>query len=542
MFEQRPVLFVLIKILLITAIIGMAYDLHSAYFSNTTALVPPDAQPGFEAIRGENMRTIAGFLAADELEGRATASRGLNIAAKFLESHYTLAGLTPAPGAESMLQSFAIVESRFSTRSNARLIGTASGEQVHRFAMYDDFYLLNRSNRGDTITAPIIFAGYGISDPDAGYDDFAGIDARGKIVLVLRGGPVLPADSTGRNQRLRASTTDKLQAIERAGAVAVLHIGGQAFDATVGRLRAWLDRPGFSLAGQPRELPQLFISGRMAGALLAHAATDVQALKMKIDQSGSPHSFELAGVAMALQIAYEAEQQETQNVVAYLEGSDANLKHEVVILGAHYDHLGTSAGGDVFNGADDNASGTTAILEIARAFARNPVKPRRSLLFISHTGEENGLLGSEYYTTHPLIPLENTVAQLNIDMIGRNDDNSVYIIGSDFLSTELHHINEKSNKIIGLDFDYSYNSRTDPNRFYYRSDHYNYAKHGIPVIFYFTGTHEDYHQPSDTVDKLNFSKMERIARLVYLTAWQVANLEQRPAVDGATIDDEREQP
>ncbi len=226
-----------------------------------------------------------------------------------------------------------------------------------------------------------------------------------------------------------------------------------------------------------------------------------------------------------------------ENVLGYIEGTD--LKDELIVVTAHYDHLGKHDS-LIFNGADDDASGTAAAMEIAEAFIlakKEGSGPRRSVLIMAVSGEEKGLLGSKYYTDHPIYPLENTVANFNIDMIGRIGDfqthsNYIYLIGSDMLSTELHDISEAVNKeYIGLDLDYTFNKEDDPNRYYYRSDHYNFAKNNIPVIFYFNGIHEDYHKPTDTIEKIDFDKIQKITRLIFLTAWEVANKDTRLLVD-----------
>ena len=222
-----------------------------------------------------------------------------------------------------------------------------------------------------------------------------------------------------------------------------------------------------------------------------------------------------------------------ENVLGFIEGSD--LKEELIIITAHYDHLGKHDS-LIFNGADDDASGVAGAMEIAEAFmlAKKDGKgPRRSILIMPVSGEEKGLLGSKYYTDNPVYPLNNTIANLNIDMIGRLDDwhstgNYVYLIGSDRLSYDLHNINEEvNNRYTKLELDYKYNDEEDPNRYYYRSDHYNFAKNNIPVIFYFNGVHEDYHRPSDTIEKLDFSKIKTISKLVFLTAWELANREEK---------------
>ena len=232
---------------------------------------------------------------------------------------------------------------------------------------------------------------------------------------------------------------------------------------------------------------------------------------------------------------------DSENVVAFIKGSE--FPEEIVVISAHYDHVGMDSEGNIYNGADDDGSGTVSILEIAEAFKEaqdDGYQPRRSILFLHVTGEEKGLLGSDYYTKNPIFPLENTVTDLNTDMIGRIDPkhednpNYIYLIGSDKLSTQLHELSEEvNNKYTQFDLDYTYNDENDPNRFYYRSDHYNFAKHNIPVIFYFNGTHADYHQPTDTPDKIEYDLMARRAQLIFYTAWEVANRDERLVVDKA---------
>jgi Zn-dependent M28 family amino/carboxypeptidase len=229
----------------------------------------------------------------------------------------------------------------------------------------------------------------------------------------------------------------------------------------------------------------------------------------------------------------------SENVVAYIEGSEK--PDELIILSAHLDHVGTDDEENVFNGADDDGSGTVALLEMAEAFQK-AVKdgngPKRSILFLHVTGEEIGLFGSRYYTDNPIFPLENTVCNLNSDMIGRIDPdkadnpNYIYLIGSDKLSQELHDVSEEINKsYTNLELDYKFNDDNDPNRFYYRSDHYNFAKNNIPVIFYFNGTHEDYHKMTDTPDKIEYELLETRTRLIFQTAWEIANREGRISAD-----------
>lgn len=229
---------------------------------------------------------------------------------------------------------------------------------------------------------------------------------------------------------------------------------------------------------------------------------------------------------------------DSENIWAFIEGSEK--PNEIVVVSAHYDHIGI-INGEIYNGADDDGSGTVALLEIAQAFAKakkDGKGPKRSILFLHVTGEEHGLLGSRYYTENPLFPLANTIANINIDMIGRHDgfhNNSsdyVYLIGSDYLSTDLYTICEDSNKkYVQIALDYKFNEKTDPNRFYYRSDHYNFAKNGIPSVFLFSGVHEDYHKSTDTVDKIEFDALSKRTQLAFAIAWELANRENRPVVD-----------
>lgn len=237
---------------------------------------------------------------------------------------------------------------------------------------------------------------------------------------------------------------------------------------------------------------------------------------------------------------------DSENVLAFIKGSE-NPK-EVIVISSHLDHIGKNRKGEIYNGADDDGSGTVALLEIAQAFnlAKKEGKgPKRSILFLHVTGEEKGLLGSRYYSEHPVFPLKNTITDLNIDMIGRTDikhkgsPNYVYLIGSDRLSSELHNISEEMNKkYTNIELDYKYNAEDDPNRFYFRSDHYNFAKHNIPIIFYFNGVHQDYHGIGDTPDKINYEMLEKRTRLVFHTAWEVANRDQRITADKLEKDSE----
>ena len=276
-----------------------------------------------------------------------------------------------------------------------------------------------------------------------------------------------------------------------------------------------------------------FFQGRETGTLGQKRA--VTFLKEFYESKGIKAGAGSEDYFQKMTLTIKGEEIDTENVIAIIEGSEK--PEEYLVISSHLDHIGTHEG-EINNGADDDGSGTVTLLEIAEAFQKSVADgngPKRSIIFLHVTGEEKGLLGSEYYTNNPLYPLVNTVANLNIDMVGRTDPkrvndnpNYIYLIGSDRLSTELHEISEEVNKAtVNIDLDYTYNARDDPNRFYSRSDHYNFAKNNIPVIFYFNGTHDDYHKPTDTVEKIEFDLMETRARLIFATAWELANRVER---------------
>ncbi|MEZ4984585.1 MAG: M28 family peptidase [Saprospiraceae bacterium] len=296
-------------------------------------------------------------------------------------------------------------------------------------------------------------------------------------------------------------------------------------------------RIGFSENAGENYANSLHISAETARAMLGGAYGQVVKARRRIEQKGKPRAVTVP-VNIGVTLRKDVKELLGENMLAYVEGSD--LKDELVIVTAHYDHIG-KRGNAVFNGADDNGSGTSTVLDVCEAFVQakaNGHGPRRSILFMFVSGEEKGLLGSKFYVENPIFPLENTVANINVDMVGRVDDAHkdnpyyIYVIGADRLSSELHQINEQANtNYTQLELDYTYNAESDPNRYYYRSDHYNFAERGIPAVFYFNGTHDDYHQDTDTVDKINFEKMARIGQLIYHTAWELANRDKRIIVD-----------
>jgi hypothetical protein len=422
----------------------------------------------------------------------------------------------------------------------ASRITLSSAGSKREFSYADSF--LSEVPTNISISGGLVFVGYGISSPKTNYDDYAGLSVKGKIVVMISGVPELL-----RNVRLSEDEQPEAAALKR-GAIGTIKIADAQTMLTWDQMKVWLG--GQQQLGLPpkttsvgKALPEI-----LAGPELIKAIAKAMG-KESSDLTTTPGKLKPAELTASAEIKLRVETKEAppaQNVVGILDGAHPKLKDEFVVFSAHYDHLKTTDKGEVYPGADDDGSGTVSVLEIAQAFSLGP-RPPRSILIVFHTGEELGLFGSEYNTDYePVVPLQQLVADFNIDMVGRSrptgdddprdayltDKDSIYIIGADKLSTELNKLNEQTNlDTAGLKFNYTYNDERHPERFYYRSDHYNYAKHGIPIIFYFTGVHRDYHKPSDVVEKIDFEKMERIDRMIFATGWRVANLDHRLVVD-----------
>lgn len=418
-----------------------------------------------------------------------------------------------------------------------------------------DYYVAGSPDPKNISTNEIIFIGYGIGAEN--YDDLKGIDIAGKTVLMINKDEPIKEGISWITKTKEASDWGKAQG--RAGTKRVQFIQSKKpalILAVSPDVQPMLDRMGgipASSGGRLSIKPEAArlanplaavfnIAPQLANQLLASSGTTYDKLKSDIDNNGIPQTRSLK-VNLTADYCTIYKDVKAVDVLGYMPGTD--LKDEVLVFSAHYDHIGLTTSGEdkVNNGADDDGSGTTGILEIAKAFAKAKKQgngPRRSILFLGNVGEEKGLLGSEYYSEHPVFPLEKTIADLNIDMIGRVDpshkDNPeyCYLIGSDKLSTTLYKISEEANNTYTkLTIDYKYNDPNDPERIYYRSDHYNFAKHNVPIIFYFNGVHEDYHKPSDEVSKINFPLLVKRAQLVFFTGWELANRNERPKVDVA---------
>ena len=490
------------------------------------------------------------YIASDELQGRATYTEGLGLAAAYIVDHLREWGVEPAGGNASFFQPVRVHGVRVTSRSAVTV--TVNGRK-RTFADAEGILFPRRMGGSQTVTGDRIeFVGYGVSAPAADHDDYAGVDARGKVVVWL--GAEGPGALSGSGSRRLLARRSRI-ALER-GAIATIGpvaapAGGRGTaagrPATASGRGTAPDDGDFTTAQRydTPVRPEVTARDEFFEFLFSGSDVPYAELKAKAARQEPLPRFPLEGVTIAFDVNADyrvTRTRLTRNIVGIVEGSDAKLKDTYVAFSAHYDHSGYREGpveGDrILNGADDDGSGTVAMMALARAFARGP-RPRRSLLFIWHAGEENGLLGSRYNADFPAVPLEKIVALLNMDMIGRNRDDkpseadTVYVVGSDRISTELHTINEAANAALArpLTFDYEYNDPADPQSLYTRSDHYSYAAKGIPIVFFTTGLHKDYHQPSDSVEKIEFEKLARITELVYATGVRLANLEHPPARD-----------
>jgi len=494
-----------------------------------------------QGINKENAYKHLSVLASDEYEGRETGTPGGWKAAGYIRDHFKTIGLK-GPVKGDYFQSLDMASYGLSQ------ILTINGEPAEPIR---DFYIAPQtvSAKGFTFnTSAVLFVGYGLQK--AGYDDYKDIDVTGKVVLIMKAGE--PGQRNDNPQKNAGPALNlKLKYLSDHKAMAVLVID-PAVDNMPDNLKSRLQSEQLVMKtaenvarmNAPQAMPVISVSTTTANKILAGGKTTLEELKKNINESGKASSREIK-IVLSICASKTEKSVRAENVLGFLEGSDPKLKSEVLVVTAHYDHIGVTPNAEgtdkINNGADDDGSGTTGVLMIADAFVRAKKAgygPKRSILFMTVTGEEKGLLGSEWYSENPVFPLEKTIANLNIDMIGRGDkehatdNNFVYIIGSDMLSSDLDRIGKKANKdYVNIKLDETYNNRTDPNRFYYRSDHYNFAKHGIPVIFYFNGVHEDYHRPGDEVSKIDFPMLAKRSKLVYFTAWELANGIKRPTVD-----------
>jgi hypothetical protein len=472
--------------------------------------------PSFFAatISADDMKRHLYTIAGPEMEGRDTPSPGLEKAANYIEAHFKSLGLLPG-NKDSYRQQYPLYKDSM-TSTSLNINGTP-------FELNKDFQpnvMINHT--AEMRFSEVVFAGYGITDGDI--DSYKDLDVAGKLVMIVDGSPAGYKPSvTGFASP--ASVFSKIGKAQKKGAAAVIVIYGNYPRKTLN------SSSSYNLHGYKAGMSPLSFS---ASETVAEKILGEEGKGILEKMKASPLSSKIYTANVELGYFKNTSTVYASNVLGLLEGTDK--KDEYVLITSHYDHVGKRADGTIYYGADDDGSGTTGILELSEAFAKAKAAgkgPRRSILFMTVSGEEKGLWGSEYYANNPIFPLEKTTVDLNIDMIGRigeeylkdKDSTSyVYVIGDDKLSTDLAPITDDINKkYTKMKLDRKYNDPNDKNRFYYRSDHYNFAEKGIPVIFYFNGVHADYHKPTDTPDKINYTLMAKRGQLVFYTAWEMAN-------------------
>ena len=566
----------------ITAIITQLALVAAFTFSNAAA-----KGNGRDAITQEDLKEWLTYLASDELEGRNTYTEGLGLAAGYIAERLKSWGVKPGGPNGSYFQRVGVLGVKSENNST---VSVEAGGQTRTFKNKEGIsFPSNVGGKQTLISDQIEFVGYGLNAPLAKHNDYEGKNVKGKTVVFLGSAPPKGMESGAYRRALGGRSR---YATEQVGAIASIGVGG-GFRRGGGGQAGGGQGGGPPGGGPPGGGPPgggQFAGGQADGsdfttvqkldAAIAPAATgqddffeflfsgsDVKYAELKDKASkGEPlPGFSLKNVRITFNIdaKYQVVRtQYTHNVVGIIEGSDPKLKDTYVAFGAHYDHVGYAEGevnqgangpirsgargrvtegtadDRVWNGADDDGSGTVTIMGMAKAFATGS-KPRRSLVFVWHSGEEKGLWGSRFFADYPTVPMDKIVAQINMDMVGRNRDNkveeanTVYIVGSDRISTEFHNVTVDSNGALPkpLKLDYEMNDPTDLEQIYYRSDHYSYAAKGVPIVFLTTGLHPDYHANTDSVEKINFEKMARIGQYAYEIGMRTANMDHAPARD-----------
>lgn len=484
-------------------------------------------QKAVESITEKELKVHLDILASDEFQGRNTPSQELKIASRYIATLAESYGLKPLMPDGSFFQKIPLKVSTIDQAQSRMQLRI--GKRIKNFSFPEDFGIYGRSFQDMEISGDVLFVGFGLSSPESDWDDLEGLDLKGKVVVMLE--PDLPENHklrTPENQRLLYRRS---RVIGSGGAAAVLIAiseereknfseKGYLFDATP-RCQLADELKTISTSASQQTYLRAEIRHAMAADILDISTNDLRELYAAIQKEKQVPGRKLGGRKMDISIVTQKQKDKTYNVVAWLEGTDERLKEEYVLFGSHHDHNGTREG-RIYNGADDNGSGTVAMLELAQALQIE--RPKRSVIFVWHTAEEKGLWGSRYFVEHSPIPVEKMSAELNMDMICRNDPDHLYIIGSNKLSSELDAIiNAVNDRNIGLNLDYKYEDPQHPDNFFFRSDQYPYIQYGIPAVWYFCGTTEDYHQETDTIDRVDFVKMERVTRFVYLTAMAIGN-------------------
>ena len=536
----------LFTFLLVTSLLA-----PTALLAQTVKITPAEKNAA-AGITASQLSSYLHFVASDAMGGRDTPSQGLDITAEFIKMNLQKWGFKGAGDNGSFFQKIALVREAIDPAATA----VGIGEQPFT---YGADIVRASGNATGGLSAPVVFVGNGWMVKSKNLNPYANVDVKGKFVAAYSDGQpsnrtplpmpagLTQADLTGTRGTDWADPVSYAQANGALGVIILpskfLRDNWSQATQNFTRSRLVVDKLRRQNTGQQPPVNVFVASQKFTNALFAGEKGDPLA--------GATTPFALSpGKIVSFNIVSKGETQWTQNVVAVWEGSDPVLKNEMVAIGAHYDHVGTNlnAPGDdkIWNGADDDGSGTVAVLGIAEALAAAKERPKRSVLFVWHCGEEKGLWGSDYFNKFPTVDIKSVIAQLNIDMIGRskkegdtnpkNKDltgpNAIYVIGSEMMSSTLGAITKETNSsYLNLTYDYRYDDPKDTNRFFFRSDHFHYAQNGIPITFWFDGVHEDYHQPGDSPDKIDYQKMEKVARTIFLTMWELTDLKERPKID-----------
>jgi hypothetical protein len=503
-------------------------------------LAAPAARAEPQAIRVGDLRRDVKFLADDALAGRDTGEAGIRKAEEYIARQLRKAGLVPLPGREDFWIDVELYRRGYEAEGTA--LAVDSGGRREAAVLGADFRPFPFSSDG-VVEAPVVFAGYGITAPEHDWDDYVGLDVAGKIVLVLRHEPGEKDPNSsfdGSASSRHAQFAAKAENARRHGAAAMLVVtdplhhgpdddlraeGSLSLEPPRPRDGAAREEAGESDDEDEAPLLALHVGQKLGAAIAASSGATLADLQRAVDGGLAPSALGLRDVRarVAVARAADAETVPARNVGAFLEGRDPALRDEWIVVGGHHDHIGgySGAGDTVFNGADDNASGTAGVLALARAFASHEERPRRSIAFLTFTGEEQGLLGSRALVQRELIPVERVVFMLNLDMIGRNPDRKVQLFGDGY-SRGLREIVEEANRDVGLPLEFggaSYAGNSDHDPFYERA---------VPFMFFFTGVHEDYHQPGDHAEKLDYERMQSILEVAHGVIERLAEADAPP--------------
>jgi Zn-dependent M28 family amino/carboxypeptidase len=487
-------------------------------------------QKGAAAIRADDMKFHVQFLGSADFRGRNMPSPELEIASRYIALTAARLGLKPLMPDGSFFQEMPLDVTTVSA-SASHLAVSAAGART-TFSTPAAFTVRGRWIAPATASGSLLFLGLGANAPALGWDDFAGLDLKGRVVVILDA--TLPASHALREAGNRALVARRATLAREKGAAAILTVIPPEREAAMAKAGLSFDNPD---RGRPTDseiglgsvqVPAVFqvdVRHDAAAALLGVSRAEIDQMFERLGRGERVAPRDLPGRAIDVVVSLESRKGAGRNVVGWIEGTDPVLKGEYIVIGSHHDGIGYREG-TVFAGADDNISGVVGMFSIARALAVE--RPRRSVIFVWHTGEEKGLLGAYYFVSHSPVPVEKITADLNLDMISRNDPDSIFLIGSNKLSSELDAtINAVAKKVAGMGLDYKYEAASHPDRFFFRSDQYPYIRYGIPGVWFFCGTTDDYHQANDVEERIDYTKMEKVTRLVYLTVMEIGN---RPAL------------